>query len=549
MGIAFDRITAMLEARLTPSIRDTVYRERFASIDGVLAQCVGARREETNALLLQAARICETDLARVCAQHSADVWLSLVRRVPPSIFEGAWTVHATLGILKYSNWSKDTTQGRVDKPGSFGVALPDVDLLDAWRIAVDAALIERMLGWRRVCSKGGSVVADRSTFRLDTPPDVEVAIDEYERRRPVEWIFGDDGVPMPLDGDVTRPILILHPLAKPVALSVPKENSTLTVAHLPVLLPFEALRRALTFYDEPLLDKYGAGAEAILQVLVGLSAQCLASFPPLDEADGHWVTGADSSDPRLKFTFDLLQRGYVRFPRAHLEKALARVEIDVLPGDTESRVRAFFDAFVLKPEQRDSIDVLSLEMPPIAWETPGGNCYFDLVMYDDFIRTLLSSARDWYSTAHGDRFNLLLKTMIEQAATRARILGAKRTITTAAGVTRVPDLLVQQGNVLYVIECKAFSKSRAFWRGDLDALRQRTARVADAVRQAREAARVVQQALADGAFTAPGVEDVQWLVCGPTQEFLLPLDRYGLLASGVSRVCTHEELLTYLARH
>lgn len=260
-----------------------------------------------------------------------------------------------------------------------------------------------------------------------------------------------------------------------------------------------------------------------------------------------WQTDADpSTNPRVAFLFGLLQRGFVRFPREHLEQALSNVVIDLLPGPRAEWVHAFFDAFVLKPEARDQIDVLSLELPPIAWITPGGHCYFDFVLFDDFIRTLLTSAREWYATAHGDRFNLLLKTMIEAGAPEAVVVGAKREIVTAAEEAAVPDLLVRSGRVLYVVECKAFSKSRAFWRGDLDALYQRTGRIAAAVKQAEHAAALVRQALHDGTLDLAGVEEVQWAVCGPTQEFLLPPDRYGFLAAGVPRVCTHEEFLSVL---
>lgn len=553
MGLPFDRITWMLETLLTPEIRQRVYAERAAVVDRWQEQCVGASREKTNELLLEAARACDDDLSSICPRHSADLWLSLVRRVPPSVFAEAWSVHATLAILKYSSWTHDTTAGSVHEGDTFGVVLryTSEDMKDAWRIVVDAALIARVLQWRRVCSKGGRIVRDETRLRLDVPEDVRNSIDEYERRRPSETHSGDDAVPMTLLGDVERAILYLAPLEKPLPLFVPKANFTLTLAHLPMLLPFDSLRRALRFYDEPLLDRYGAGAEAILQVFVGLSAQCLHAFPPLEMAspDG-WRTDADpSSDSRVAFLFGLLQKGFVRFPREHLEQALSNVIIDLLPGPREEWVHAFFDAFVLKPEAREGIDVLSLELPPIAWVTPGGHCYFDLVLFDDFIRTLLTSAREWYSTAHGDRFHLLLKMMIEAGAPEAAVVGAKRKVVTAAEEVAVPDLLVRSGRVLYVVECKAFSKSRAFWRGDLEALYQRTRRIAEAVGQAQQAAAVVTKALHDGTLEVEGVEQVQWAVCGPSQEFLLPPDRYGVLAPDVPRVCTHEEFVSVLRAH
>ena len=82
MGLPFDRITWMLETLLTPEIRQRVYAERAAVVDRWQEQCVGASREKTNELLLEAARACDDDLSSICPRHSADLWLSLVRRVP-----------------------------------------------------------------------------------------------------------------------------------------------------------------------------------------------------------------------------------------------------------------------------------------------------------------------------------------------------------------------------------------------------------------------------------------------------------------------------------
>lgn len=120
MGLPFDKITWMLETMLGPQDRQEIYDDHSKQVDEFLAQCAGASRKKTAALLMTAAQNMDTQLAAVCARHSADQWLSLVRRIPPSVFGDAWTVHATLAIVKYSSWEKDSTLGHAVSDKNFG---------------------------------------------------------------------------------------------------------------------------------------------------------------------------------------------------------------------------------------------------------------------------------------------------------------------------------------------------------------------------------------------------------------------------------------------
>jgi hypothetical protein len=556
MGLPFDSITWTFEQHLTNELREQIYRDHVKDVDAYLAMCVGANQEKTLEALLAAMTKLDEDLATVCALHSADQWLSLVRRIPPIVFEEAWTVHATLAILKHSSWEKDSTLGRVEGNGQYGVALlytPE-DMQHAWRIAVLSGLLARLLVWRRGCSKGARITTSTSGFQTTTSQRVSDAIGHYERRRPQEWIFGDEATPISAVSDDSRDVLHLAPAAKPIPLAVRRGNFTLFLAHAPRIVSFESLKRTLRFYDEPLRDRFGAGADALLHVLCALTVNIDRTLLPLETRDYGFYTEADTSnDPearhKLKFTFDLLQRGYVRFPRKRLSEALSNIRIAGVEGEPEELVCAFLDAWMMKPDQRNNIDVVAIESTPFAFETPGQNCYLDLTLFDDFVRGLLESARDWYSVAHGDRFNLFVKNLIDEKTRNARVIGWKTALTTTAGKTKIPDLLIESRDVLYAVECKAYSKSRAFWRGDLDAVRQRAAGVAESVKQAREAAEVVQTVVAEKTLQTKA-KRVEWLVCGSTQEFLAPLDKYGMLdaKAGIPRVCTHEELVAFLAR-
>jgi len=156
----------------------------------------------------------------------------------------------------------------------------------------------------------------------------------------------------------------------------------------------------------------------------------------------------------------------------------------------------------------------------------------------------LERAKEWYSTQHGDRFTLTLKKWIE-SHTKARVVGWKQLVESDDEKAEV-DLLIHSGSLLFVIECKAFRKSREFFRGDGDAVSYRCSLIREAVKQSEKAAAVVRNALTCGDNRIPPVERVEAVVCMPTQEYLRPFDEHGMLTTTIPRVCTPEELLRVL---
>jgi len=168
---------------------------------------------------------------------------------------------------------------------------------------------------------------------------------------------------------------------------------------------------------------------------------------------------------------------------------------------------------------------------------------------DDFLRWLVLRSKEWFSSQHGDRFTLALKRMLNEQVPGAQVLSWKDDYVAPSGERCEVDLLVEKDGVLYVIECKAYAKSRAFWLGEPRATSRRTQKVADAVRQARKAAAIVQEIADAGMYGLRRVDRVEWVACFPSQEFLKPVDKYGYLSHRIPRVCTPEELASHLGQH
>jgi hypothetical protein len=254
---------------------------------------------------------------------------------------------------------------------------------------------------------------------------------------------------------------------------------------------------------------------------------------------------------RFSFTLSLFRKGYVRFPRAYLQESLAGVLVppySMTKEQAESHVRDFLRAFSVSDAIRSRIDLRRLEPLPLAYEVAGKYCYFDLIWLNDFIRFLVVAAKEWYSTQHGDRFTLCVKRLLNSHTPGPEIVAQKQTFVLPSGERFEVDLLVRAGETLYVIECKAFAKPRLFWIGDPVATNQRTQRLRTAVSQAKEAAERIRLLPADDSRDVPRSTRVDWVVCTPAQEFLKPIDCFGMLGPNIPKVCTAEELAQFFRR-
>ncbi|HEX7173775.1 MAG TPA: hypothetical protein VF240_00635, partial [Pyrinomonadaceae bacterium] len=474
--------------------------------------------------------------------------------------DGNWVIYCTLAVIKYSDWATDSTFGQVNSESQFGVALAytDDDLFDCFRIANLSSLLDNIVGLNRWAGKGAVVLVGADGFPVVEADDAVLeAVRHYERRRPKDGLLEDQGlhVKAPVQAGADN-IILLNRLRRPIPLAFPKNNFTLFLRnYLPHPTATASLESSLRAYEEALVDFLGAGSEAIFGTLRSLSSRVWQTTPALKAVDGAIICDLDvEGDPAahhvVRFFFDLSQKGYLRMPEAVLRERLSdRVGFPdgFSPAQASLLVNTFFDRFLLTKETRDSIDVLALDPCPLVYTSPGGNCYFDLLLIPDFLHWLFVKGREWFSSQHGDRFTLSLKSLVEQSGSGAEVVGAKRYFQAADGKRAEVDLLVRKGETLYAVECKAYSKSREYWLGNYDAVTARSGRIGAAVRQATETAVTIAEIIRDGGVGAFGCTRVEWVLCLPAQEFLIPIDKYGMLTAEIPKVCTPEEFVTYLS--
>lgn len=521
-------------------------------------------RSETFDLLMSCANIALNFIKEICIKHSIDFWLAFIRKLPLilSDWSDEWIPYATLSILKYSNWNKDTALGQVHRDNTFGVVFSFTyeDLFDCCMIALISRVLADINCMNRWCSKGAFVEhRGDGILELNIPNNIKKAVEHYERRRPEFSIFADEGIfasnSLPkIDMFIKKPLFICGKPNPPLNSAILKESGeSYRIKYYPKPVNEHSFLELIRPYEEAIEDLFGIKVDSIMHVLHVFSYLITQSIPLPNGAIDDFTFEYSHEDKKFvhKFSFmlNLCRRGLVRFPLNHLKASLSSLYIFPYSDSIDCAIKLvdqFFDAFYLNSKHRDEIDVINLQPLPLIYSSPGGQCYFDFMWVTDFLRWLIVRSREWYSSQHGDRFTLALKKFIDRSVKNAKIIGHKKTYRDRFGKSFEVDLLILCDNILYAIECKAYSKSRLYWLGDISAINKRTQKIREAVSQAKKAAESLQEYIKSGNSDLPNVLNIRWILCLPTQEYLNPLDKFGLLYKDIPCVCTPEEFLKYL---
>lgn len=272
-------------------------------------------------------------------------------------------------------------------------------------------------------------------------------------------------------------------------------------------------------------------------------------MPLQTSENGKLIANLSQKADRLDFTYRLLRMGVMRLPREDWISAISAVGSPWRDSVDEKRkaAEAFFDAFTIDASKSQKLDLQSYRPHPLLIKAPTGQYYFDFTRVADFAAWVLEGAKTRLHTQHGDLFHVIVADWIRSRVPGVRILAHDEQIQDSEGSSKRPDIVLEVGGRIVVVECKAFSLTEDLFKGDLDAVHQRTSELEKAVKQAEAGAEIVTRAILAGTFPGQPNARVESVVCTPSQQYLRPVDRFGWLAPGIPRVCTPEELCRGLA--
>jgi len=557
-------IQAFIDGRLQEiaeeelALRDRVLRPISKLKTGLLS------RNSCHTAVQSSIQITLEGLQDECSTQNIDSLLTFVRKLPLVLktWPKDWLPYATLSILKWSDRSDDSQLALMAEGVSdLALTYSEETLLTCCRIATLCRMLAESNSISRWLAKGASFEhLGSGILKNVSNPDVRAAINEYERRRPGSALFTDEGIFF----DSSHPsisqfksqhLISLGMTAPPFDQFVLEPNhAEFPISYFPLPRNRVALAALLRPYDDALQDLFGVGTESILEVLQAIGSLIIRSFLTSTEENSWSFSGSlqnEGFNRRFLFMLGICRRGYLRFPEDHLRDEIARQLSKEYSGEAlraEETVNRFFGAFCRRAEHTKDIDVGRLEPLSILYVTAGNQCYLDLPWFDDFFRWLIIRSREWFSSQHGDRFTLAVKRLVEERSPHSKVVGWKKTYIGSSNEQVEADLLIENDGILSVVECKAHAKSRGFWLGELPATRRRIQKISEAVAQARRTTNTLAELLEGGHIPLRGIRTIEWVVCTPSQEFLLPVDKFGYLSPGIPRVCTPEELINHFCR-
>jgi len=560
-SIIFDNLTGFLEQIANDHSEKilTLENEMANLVYAPLSSSYGSTIRQTQAyqLLRECFKVAEDTFSNIAGQYGVDPWLSMLRRFPPCNYRvSGWEFYVTIGLLRYSAQNIDSTFGKYKSETQFGIGLMMTmeQVFDAFRLDSLANLMARIASVKRWIGKGAKLrpSSQNPTYYI-VSEDVKESVLKYERRRQKKTILADEGFFINISKmESGFPLLLLRRCGSNARIHEPKQNILLLMHYYPIITDAQPVFKLLCAYEEPIYDIFDVSVEAISHVLYAVSLLTLTTFPSIHSANKDRIElephdGSREYQHRLDFLFGICQRAFLRFDRNHWIQRLSEITSPWATDQEKGKLltEEFFNGFVTGSEL-SNLNLSILRPIPYVFSSSSDEIYIDLTATVDFLAWILERAKEWYSTQHGDRFTLTLKKWIE-SQTKARVISWKKFIG-SGNEKKEADLLVHSGSSLFSIECKAFRKSRNFFRGDSSEISYRRNRIKKAVQQSKETVAVIQNALKFGNERLPAVESVEAVVCTPTQEYLIPFDEYGMLTDNIPRVCTPEELIQVLNR-
>lgn len=553
----FDLLSAMVDdAANRGAFRAAwVYEGRRATRSLLAHANTRPSRTASIRLLDAVQREAERRLARIARRYSFDLLQAIIRRIPPSAVSAAsWLPIAIVEMERSVRDAPDTTLRRAQRSNALAAQVSLITIVSCFRLAALAALIADVEMVRRTVGKGGEFRPTRENpLHFTTSTEVRASLDSYDQRRQAEYqIFADQGVAVvertPL---VPGVVLLAWPLAKPMYYRAPERNLWLLANYLLEPVPMDVVWSTLEPYRRAVEHLHQVRLEDIAHVLTALTAKVQHTMRPFTfDAAGRPAlesTGSPTDDDhRLGFTYSLLATASLRRELEEWIRELGEVSTPWCPETKEGSAATsrFFGAFTSTPGAWHERETVGTPRPLLV-RGVAGTRYFDIGATGAWLGELLESAQGWFASQHGDHFHLAVRQLLS-ACPAIHAITPHWQFTDPNGLSRQGDLLVETREEVVVVECKAWRKPAAYLAGRPESLSTRRAAMTRAVGQVTEAA----NSLTAGTAFGVRIEDrrVEHVVCTPTPEFLHPVDRFGLLPSGVPRICTPAELIRHLER-
>jgi len=502
------------------------------------------------------------DLYQTINKLSTETWLMYLRRIP--------TLHANPEYLRVLNILLVNNRNRLKMEGS----ILECNSENNHIVVMEAETMNDLLSLVFSVSSKIEVICSMTTIMrlIGKGMEIEGFIDGYPK------FFENDNLNRSLDYyDNYR--IPFSKLALPINIGVKKnimiEDNNDCFGLIPIKGPIYIKHNAndfkwgiMNYYpctyrlDDlfKLLDKYSEGIEIIFNVkmqsiryviyaLSKLSGDTVLSlFNTLTIIDNEIYSSIDLEDMEtpnpVKFSFDLLNKGYLHFNKDFLLKRMCSVNYENLDSKTKiNLINEFVNAFC--SIKSDNIEIY-LDYVPFMYLTEKDYLIVDFTSVFYFFESLFKNGKEYYATLQGDRFNAYVRQRLGcEFSSNMFTYDKDRNVINNNEKAQI-DIIVNTADTVYIIECKAFEKKANYLKGHPKEITKRINRIDDAVKQAKRGCKIAKEYF-NKKYAINYNYD--WIVCSTDREFIYPLSKYGFLHNETPKVCTLEEIIDFLKQN
>lgn len=341
----------------------------------------------------------------------------------------------------------------------------------------------------------------------------------------------------------------LMPIKEPLYIRHDVNGYTWAMMHYaPCVFRLDDVFKLLDKYCESIEIIYNVTMQSIYYVIYALSKLTGATTIPLlytfkiKDEKIHSSIDLSKEMNRVKFSFDLCNKGYLHFEKDNLINRMCSIDYNNYSGSKKKElIHEFIDAFCLL--RGDDIKIYS-EFMPFMYLTKSNNIIIDYTSFFYFLESLLKSGKEYYATLQGDRFNAYVRKKLGNLLSPKMFLYDKERVIINKNKEKAQiDVIVNTDDTIYLIECKAYEKKAQYLKGHPKEITNRISLINQAVKQAKRSCKIVGDYF-DIKYDKK--YKYEWIVCSADREFIFPLDKYGYLYDEIPKVCTVEDIIEFM---
>jgi hypothetical protein len=225
---------------------------------------------------------------------------------------------------------------------------------------------------------------------------------------------------------------------------------------------------------------------------------------------------------------------------------------DHVPEADDSSFKRVMDYMTYNPDNFGQINLWDRTGAKLFLKVPGGTL-MDNSAIPAFLQSIFSELSKQISLdgqigqVRGDDFQHEVEKYLKLNVVDLELWMCHRKLQFLSGLERDIDISFSLGQVLFAVECKAFSVPDAFDRGETGALGAREEKLDTALKQVDTLCELLSKEHKGNNFELPqSITHIIGLVASPFPEYISKLDEQHFLTDDIPRVCTPEEIAVFI---